>query len=448
LRTWGLGTDVRPRPYAARMRTSWSWIALLSLVVVGFIAGAGGASPPCHSNSPNRPPSCFTSTTTSTTVVTAVSIDASAFPLLRAVTTPVMATTFQWKQGSPSGTNFADIAGATSATYTVPAGSTASYEVVADGVTSAPWGVTGGQPSGYYWLGDFRADAQNYSAFDTHDANLANTINDPTLGTSAGSVIVAKQAPIYTASAYSSRQLAADAFPSSSTSGAASVLWQPGSYSNAWEQQGAHTWFRMIFLLPDGTDPNYPGKFLPRAGDGLSGTWHTLMEWHIDNSGLNAHGGFTAPSSTMIEVGYNTSTFGGPCLLLRSVGGVYNSNVLHYIIETNQTQHNVNDLVTGTTTPRWAGTPQLLQYNHWYDVLVYQEFDASPTIGYLEWWVDGNLRYADHLPTLVGAKDGWQGGVAFEGGLYRHTALEPNSPNEVIYMQMMAAGPTRASVGG
>jgi hypothetical protein len=50
-----------------------STLALLCLLATGILVGivaSGRASPPCWSNSPNRPPSCFTSSTTSSSTTT------------------------------------------------------------------------------------------------------------------------------------------------------------------------------------------------------------------------------------------------------------------------------------------------------------------------------------------------------------------------------------------
>lgn len=300
-------------------------------------------------------------------------------------------------------------------------------------------GRFGDPPTGYSWKGDFHLDAQNFSEFDTHDANLGSSVSDPDFGTTVGSVIVPKPAPFYSASAYSCRCVASDDFPSSSSAGAATVLWQPGDYGNSWAQTGATSWFRMVFLLPNGTNPTYPGHFNPQAPDGLGSTWRILMEWHIADGELAAHGGSTAPSSTII--GIAGSSHGGPCLLLRPVGGPYGQNHIYYIKETNATQTKVN-----SGDGNEFGGIQPLQYNHWYDILVYQEFNVSDSVGYLEWWVDGNKRFADNVATLVGAQDGFVPGVGYEGGLYR--SFTSGEANETIYIASMVSGTTAASVGG
>lgn len=294
-------------------------------------------------------------------------------------------------------------------------------------------------PVGYYWKGDFNADAQIFTEFDTHDANLGSTVSDPDFGTTVGSVIVPKPAPIYLpTSSYSCRCLSSDAFPSSSVSGSATMLWQTGNYSNAWMQAGQSTWFRLIFLIPDNTNGTYPGDFNSQPTDGLQNTWRILAAWHIDDTTLAAHGGSTNSGSPGMQIA--GSNHSGPCLLLRPQGGPYGSTVSYYIKETNQLQTKVN-----SGDGNNLGTIQPLQYNHFYDCLFYMTFSSNPAVGYLEWWVDGNKRFADNLATLAGAQDGFVPGLGYQSGLYR--SFTSGEANETVYIAAMVSGPTRASVG-
>jgi hypothetical protein len=298
--------------------------------------------------------------------------------------------------------------------------------------------VSQGQPTGYYWIGDFSTG--NFSQFDIAE-NTGNTVTDPDVGLTAGNVVLAKQVPGYTLSSNLCRTLASDGLPTSG-GGAASTLWCHNYFTAAWLQNGATTWFRTMFLLPDNTDPNYPGHWIVRAGDGLGANWHIMMEWHIDDGAFAPHGGGTA-GSTVMEIGLGA--YGGPSLLLRPIGGFYQQTIGDYYYETDQVQ-TINN--SATRTPGPVGNVQLLQYNHWYDVLVKMVFSPDPAIGHIDWYVNGHLRFSDFYPTLNSAADGFVPGCGFEGGLYRNTGLEPNSPNEFLYQGPMVAGPTRASVGG
>jgi len=202
-----------------------------------------------------------------------------------------------------------------------------------------------------FFVKDFRDG--DLSGLDLHDANVG----------SGGSVVASGVC----------RLVASDSYPSSSTSGAATVLWAPGEYGNAWCQRGQTTWFRAVFLLPDGRDPSWPGRFVPAAGDGLASSWHTLMEWHHDDQALIAHGGRAAPSSPMLEIGWNPSLGYGPALLYRPLGGLGGSWQAWYLYETDVTQQASDSATSGG--PR--GTVQPLRFNHWYDVLYRFGFDET-----------------------------------------------------------------------
>lgn len=122
-------------------------LAIIPLLLGGFLLAFWASSGSGSLGYCKRHPSwqgCSTSTTASTTTTTTVartvSIDASQYPTLRAVTSFV-ATTFQWRQCDQNGANCTDVSGATSASYVVPAGFNGTLRVVADGVTSAPWSI-------------------------------------------------------------------------------------------------------------------------------------------------------------------------------------------------------------------------------------------------------------------------------------------------------------------
>src|SRR6266550_2682343 len=139
-----------------------------------------------------------------------------------------------------------------------------------------------------------------------------------------------------------------------------------------------------------------------------------MEEWHIDNGNLDAHGGFTSSSSTCIEIGWGGAT-SKPALLLRPIGGLYGQTKTNYFYETDQVQNSSNGPGGGSSLGQPAGNIIPLQYNHWYDILVYQVFDPDPSVGYIQWWVDGTKRFDGNFPTLTGAQDGYVPGVGFEG---------------------------------
>lgn len=368
--------------------------------------------------------------------------------------------TYQWKRCDAFGASPVAVAGATGPNYVLAAadlGSTMRV-TVNDGVTTATSGPTavigavappGPTPSGYYWLGDYAAGGQDFTAFDTHDMHLLETINDPTVGLTKGAVIVPMQVDNYPASQYACRCVVSNDFGSSSLSGAVTVPWMGGTnYGQAWVQQGAETWFRTRFLIPDGTNPSFPGRLVPVPGDGVSSTWHIPVEWHQNNDYFVAHGG-GGPTSTQVGI-YKASL--GTSMVFKPLGGLNGHLTQYYIMMTDKTQTKANS-IAGSFTGVPNGTVQPLRFNHWYDMLFYFVFDPDPTIGYIEWWVDGVKVFGDHLGSMVQAANGVSPGVGFEGGLYRGGAsssgggVQTNTFNEILYQGMMGAGPTPSSLG-
>jgi hypothetical protein len=89
--------------------------------------------------------------------------------------------------------------------------------------------------------------------------------------------------------------------------------------------------------------------------------------------------------------------------------------------------------------------PNNLQYNHWYDILVHEVFSDDPSVGYIEWWVDGVQKYAAHFPTLTRRTDGSVPAVSLQAGFYRGPS---RTDVGTIYVDGVRAGTTRSAVGG
>jgi hypothetical protein len=204
--------------------------------------------------------------------------------------------------------------------------------------------------------------------------------------------------------------------------------------------RGNTVWCRAFILIPNGTDPNYPGKITPVGGDGVASSWHVLAEWH-KNDGAGAPG----PTSTKFEIGYGSQGF--PSLMFHVFGSGSSST---YLFETNQVQTTANG-VGGSTGPI-GGTAIPIQYNHWYDCLWrwYLQPDSS---GEIDWYVDGNLRATLRRSNKFIKTDGTTPGISFQAGMYRNfptwggNVTNTTDENEHVYIGPMLAGPTRASVG-
>jgi hypothetical protein len=293
----------------------------------------------------------------------------------------------------------------------------------------------GGAPTGYHWLADFSSGTQDFSMFDTHDAQLGNTISDPTHGLTKGCTVVAKPDAGGAAwSNYMCRIVVSQSFPSSSSTGRITFLWEPGAYGNSWEQEGAETWYRMTVLFPNGSDIDYPGFITISPGDGVSSPWHVFQEWH-KNDDASAPG----PTSTKMEMA-------GSAMLFKPMGCTLGSCSTTWWYMTNQVQSEANG-VGGGTGPI-GGTPIPMQFNHWYETLVRFKWSPNPAVGEVEWWVDGVLRGLAHRATMSERSDSVTPGMSYQAGMYRDNAVGGTHGNETIYIGMMASGPTRASVGG
>jgi len=202
---------------------------------------------------------------------------------------------------------------------------------------------------------------------------------------------------------------------STSSSGDGSYLWE-GNGSNSYQlpqnQNGANTWYRMQVLFPDGTNTAYPGRFKPSV---ISSGWDIFEEWH------------SAPGA-----GYSTTlgVWGSnpPCLMLRVVGGNTSSQAMQWVHQQDG---------TGQDVP--------LKYNHWYDILVHSVYGTTAQTGYIEWYVDGALQYAAHVPTITYLSNGSVPGVSRQVGLYRGPS---RTDTDTIYIDGVTDGPTRTSVGG
>lgn len=293
------------------------------------------------------------------------------------------------------------------------------------------------------WVGDLRNGGQDFSAFDMHDARLT-TFTDPLVGSTKDVTIVPKPAgSIYPYSNYMARIIANNSLASNSASGQTVNVWQPGSYGSPWTR-GNTVWCRVILVIPDGTDPRYPGKMTPIPGDGVNNSWHVLTEWH-KNDGAGAPG----PTSSKLETAvYN----GTPALMFKPMGGLSGQIQGKYFYETNQVQTEANG--AGGTTGPIGGSIVPLKFNHEYDLLFKWVLDPDPAVGRVEWYVDGNLRASVKIGTMFQKSDGSVPGLSFQAGMYRNyptwagNVTQTTNANEHVYVEALLTGPSRASVGG
>lgn len=251
-----------------------------------------------------------------------------------------------------------------------------------------------------YFVGDFEPGNLSQWPY-LGDANGVTVVSTPTFNG---------------ASHYAARADTTNAADSSNGGDASYV--EQNSFALPWENQGSDVWFHEEVLLPSGTDSRYPGEWFGYPYG--SGGWNMFMEWHNQP-------GF-GPGSPYF--GAQTNSDGSHKLILRLWGGD----------EQHPTSLIVHDPVTDANG---------LLYDHWYDVLVRMKWNANPTKGYVEWWIDGQRAFAGAFPTLWKdtnhSNGGGVGGVLFETGHYRGPS---SSWTDTVYWDGVKAGPTRASVGG
>jgi hypothetical protein len=258
---------------------------------------------------------------------------------------------------------------------------------------------------------------------------------------------------VSTPAGYAAKVIVEPSFTSASGSGPSTTMWEgsgTNTYNLPWQQAGSNTWFHARYLFPDGTAGNYPGKFTPMPTAGYAADWDVLMEWHsAPGAGYSTYIGVYGPGKGL-----------PPHLELHPVGNDTQSTY----IETNQTQTKIPGRCLpsrGSPAPTHRRRPRPrahrkqvkppspcghrlpLKYNHWYDILVRVKFSTDPTVGRIDWYVDGNLRFSDSIATMNKATDGTTPGVAFENGLYRDSGT---TQTDTIYIQGIKVGPTRGSV--
>jgi hypothetical protein len=184
--------------------------------------------------------------------------------------------------------------------------------------------------------------------------------------------------------------------------------YQPGTGSGSGcidNGNGMHeeTWYRFHIRLAPG--------YLATPG-----TQNALMEFHVDSkseSDAKSHGGGTAYSTEFNIKADGTSCSGSPAYCT-----------------TPGTNPRLFIQVPGgpTSNPHSAArfypfASNSLLVDHWYDMVLHMVWDASPSVGYVQWWVDGTKMLDVHTPTLYARSDGtWSYAQSMGLYNYRHWA--------------------------
>lgn len=168
---------------------------------------------------------------------------------------------------------------------------------------------------------------------------------------------------------------------------------------------GVDRWYHQQFKLPAGAYQPTPTE------------WNWMVEWHDDN---------------------HSSSYGACCSMAIGIfGDAYLHNGLIWRLSGGNSASPTYDYSC-------ALPPDSLIYDHWYDSVEHVYWSTSPTVGKVEWWLDGVQICSKSFPTLFSNPDGTFSYNTF--GIYNYHAY--SSVDSRIDYDNVSIGPTRASVGG
>jgi Polysaccharide lyase len=104
----------------------------------------------------------------------------------------------------------------------------------------------------------------------------------------------------------------------------------------------------------------------------------------------------------------------------------------------------------GLTTDPWSVAvrqvvlPETITLGQWHDVVLHYVFSPDPSVGYVQWWVDGAKKYDQHVATSYRRRDGTLG-YAFDA-IFMDYRLWANWAASIDFDEAVW-GPTAASIG-
>jgi hypothetical protein len=180
--------------------------------------------------------------------------------------------------------------------------------------------------------------------------------------------------------------------------------------TNQWVT-GQNTWYHVGMEFPS-------RSYAPTTGD-----WNWLVEWHNDD---HTAAQSTSPVSIALGVYTDYPVVTGqvgrnPHLVLRLAGG--QSSAPFY---------------------KDVSVPNGLLYDHWYSLTFHFVWSPDPSVGYVEWFLDGRRVSQEHFATLFTNTDGTHSYNTF--GVYNYHLSAPWT--SIVDFNRIAIGGSRASVGG
>ena len=200
----------------------------------------------------------------------------------------------------------------------------------------------------------------------------------------------------YTGQGYGLTDFASSTGPNGSSQ--SSAIWFSSNASLARASQGNDSWYSLRL-------------YFPSTYQATTGQWNWLVEWHDDNTTMNACGSNAVSVALGVYTDYPvvSNAYGNnPRLAFRLAGGSCSAM-----------QQQSIELPSNS-----------LQRGHWYDLRFHIIWSTSSTTGLAEWWVDGVQYVSTHFPTLYTRPDGTASWNSF--GLYNYR-LDANWPVTVQY---------------
>lgn len=189
------------------------------------------------------------------------------------------------------------------------------------------------------------------------------------------------------------------------------------SYSG-YQTINEETWYRVRLGFPIGNVFS-SGQF----------TW--LVEWHTDDS-TQAQGGNSPGLAVEGDYPLNPNGSTNPRLILRWASGTPSNPTYTYWPSSG----------TGTFN-QWLPIP--IEYGRYYDMVFHVVWSLDPTIGKLEWWVDGIRKVSRNMITQYANPNNFNNQSYHTFGIYNYRYNVTNTTD--VYFSQTAAGKTATSIG-
>jgi Polysaccharide lyase len=178
-------------------------------------------------------------------------------------------------------------------------------------------------------------------------------------------------------------------------------------------QEGSETWDTYLLCIPN--------AFVASPGE-----WNWFLQWHNDSGYYR----FSVPGGweeVNVAIGLRHRAGRIDRWFLRTYGGA--------------------DTAPGHGTTRYEMRGPALSRNRWITFVQHVVWSPDPTVGLVEWWVDGRRVGSRHTPTLYRRQDGSASYVNYQLGYYRFSPPSLGLRDATVYLKGVRIGPTAGSIG-